>query len=155
MIGPARGLSADGDIVYRMVDIGRINTQRIERQPDPRGIANVRDKPGRDEQANAPRNFRDAGQEDDLAGKGNPVRRDGQKPAGALNMGDARDDIDGDQQQPEKPAREGVLRGFRQPSSPQAGGGAGTGLLRSNSTRKNRPVVESGADEGAGGRRSS
>lgn len=105
MVGPVHGLAADGYIVYRVVDIGGKHAQRIKRQPASGGVAYVRGKAGRDEQADGARNFRDAGQEDDLAGKGNPVRRDGQKPAGALHMGDARDDIDGDQQQPEKPAR--------------------------------------------------
>src|SRR5690554_4614211 len=156
MIGPTRGFAANRDIAKRVIDIGRINTQRIKREADPRGITDMRDIPGRDEEPDGACNLCNAGEKNDLLRKRNPARRDRQKAVRALNMGYACDQIDDGKEQPEKPAQIGVFdtpvqRRTCGVQSPHGGGGAGTGWVRSNSTRNRRPS----SDSETGGRRSS
>jgi len=104
MIEPAGGRFADRDIVERMVDIRWVDTKRIEREADARCIADARNQ-----QPDGPRNFGDAGQEDNLLRERYPAGRDLEETGGRFDMGDARYKIDKSEQYPEQASRQTFL----------------------------------------------
>ena len=105
MIEPARRRLSDREIVDRMVDVCRIDAQRIEGEPDAGCMTHARYNAGRDEQPDRARDFCYPGPQNYLFRIRYPIRGYLKKSARGADMRDSGKQINERQQDAEKAFR--------------------------------------------------